>query len=127
MNLQQIIRDFWVDVAAQNADKMRIYFTDNAIINWHNSNESFHLEEYIKANCEYPGDWSVEVERLEQKENLIISVARLQIVGTDTVFRVTSFFEFRDNKIAALDEYWGDEGLAPQWRRDMQLGRKIRE
>lgn len=127
MNLKQIVQNYWVDVAEQNADNMRTYFTDNGVINWHNSNESFNLEEYIKANCEYPGEWSVKVERLEQTGDLIISVARLQLMGTDSVFRATSFIRFIEDKIVTIDEYWGDEGPAPQWRIDMQLGRKIRE
>lgn len=38
----------------------------------------FTVEEYIRANCEYPREW--------------------------------------DGKILSLDEYWEDDGAAPQWR-----------
>jgi hypothetical protein len=31
------------------------------------------------------------------------------------------------DKIVAINEYWGDDGLAPQWRRDKQIGTTIYE
>ncbi|NLM10011.1 MAG: nuclear transport factor 2 family protein, partial [Clostridiaceae bacterium] len=36
------------------------------------------------------------------------------------------FFEFKGDKISCLDEYWGDDGIAPQWRLDKQIGQPIR-
>ncbi len=32
----------------------------------------------------------------------------------------------KDGKIAQVDEYWGDDGEAPQWRQDMHIGNKIK-
>ena len=51
MNIQQ----FWSDVLAQRADEIREYFHADAFVNWHCSNEHFTVEEFIRANCEYPG------------------------------------------------------------------------
>lgn len=58
MNIQQ----FWSDVLAQRADEIREYFQADAYVNWHCSNEHFTVEEFIRANCEYPGDWDGEVQ-----------------------------------------------------------------
>jgi hypothetical protein len=37
-------------------------------------------------------------------------------------FHAASFFTLRDGLIASLDEYWGDDGPAPVWRREMGIG-----
>ena len=60
MNIQQ----FWSDVLAQRADEIREYFHADAYVNWHCSNEHFTVEEFIRANCDYPGDWDGEVEKI---------------------------------------------------------------
>lgn len=54
----------------QNADELRTFFHKNAYVNWHCSNEHFTVEEYIQANCEYPGEWCGEIERIEIIEEL---------------------------------------------------------
>ncbi len=104
---------------------MRQYFLENAYINWHNTNEHFTVEEFIRANCEYPGQWDGEIQRLEQLGELFISVVRVWDASGQS-FHVTSFLQVRDGKIAAIDEYWGDDGPAPQWRLDKRIGTKIR-
>ncbi len=52
------IAEFWKYVLEQNADKMREFFHNDSYVNWHCTNEHFNVEEYIRANCEYPGDWA---------------------------------------------------------------------
>ena len=51
------IKEFWRAVLAQDEKEIRKYFSDKAYINWHCTNEHFNLDEYIVANCEYPGEW----------------------------------------------------------------------
>lgn len=38
---------------------------------------------------------------------------------------MTSFMQLRQDRILTLDEYWGDDGEAPRWRQQMQLGRAL--
>ncbi len=38
---------------------------------------------------------------------------------------MTSFIITVDDKIAAIDEYWADDGIAPQWRLDKHIGTAI--
>ena len=54
MGIKDIVLELWKDIIEQNPKKLKRYFNSNAIINWHNTNESFTVEEYIIANCEYP-------------------------------------------------------------------------
>ena len=51
------IHKFWEVVLHQDADAIREYFYPDAYVNWHNTNEHFTVEEFIRANCEYPGEW----------------------------------------------------------------------
>jgi len=31
----------------------------------------------------------------------------------------------KGDRIKLLDEYWGDDGTAPQWRKDKHIGKSI--
>jgi hypothetical protein len=50
------VKNFLRDVVQQNSQTLYSWFLPDAKIFWHNSNEQFSVEEYIRANCEYPGD-----------------------------------------------------------------------
>ena len=121
MNIQQ----FWSDVLAQRADEIREYFHADAYVNWHCSNEHFTVEEFIRANCEYPGDWDGEVEKIVTTDDMIITATRVYPKDRSASFHVTSFIKLKDDKIVAMDEYWADDGEAPKWRQDMKIGRRM--
>lgn len=119
------IKKYWEDVLRQDAEAIRNYFAAEAYVNWHNSNEHFNVEEFIRANCEYPGDWDGAVERVEQLENLIISAVHVWSRDDRLSFHVTSFIKLKEDKIISVDEYWGEDGTAPQWRLDKHIGTAI--
>lgn len=125
MDIQKMIRDLWVQTAAQDAEGMRAFFTADAEILWHNTDERFTLEEYLTANCKYPGRWRGEVERVEQMGELVVSVARVWQADGSPSFHCTSFYRVKGEKIIRADEYWGDDGPAPEWRRELHIGRPI--
>lgn len=125
MKRKQIINNFWRDVAKQDESALRAYFFESAFIRWHCTNEHFNVDEYLIANCEYPGNWSGQVERVEEIGNLLISVTRVWLTDEKTSFHVTSFFEFNEDKIVELNEYWGDDGNPPQWRINKKIGKAI--
>lgn len=78
------------------------------------------------ANCAYPGDWDGELERICEIPQGLVTVTRVYSTDNSASFHVTSFFTLRDDKIAVLDEYWADDGAAPEWRQNMQLGKSIK-
>lgn len=119
------IYGFWRDVLAQDADKICSYFDKDAFINWHCTNEHFNVREYLIANCEYPGEWDGEVERVERISNIVITVTHVYPKDRSLSFHVTSFFQIADDRIQSLDEYWADDGVAPQWRLEKHIGRAI--
>lgn len=116
---------YWKAALQQDADRMRNFFHEDAYINWHNTNEHFTVEEFIRANCEYPGSWDGKIERLEQIGDLYITVVHVFTPDQKLSFHVTSFIQCKAGKIASIDEYWGDDGTAPQWRLDKKIGTPI--
>lgn len=117
---------YWAAVTQQNALEIKKYFAENAYIRWNNTNEQFTVDEFLIANCEYPGSWKHEIERIEGMGNLSITVVKVWRVDVSICFHVTSFFEFEQDKIKALNEYWGDDGIAPEWRLNKKIGKPIK-
>ena len=122
MNIQQ----YWAAAVAQDANRMRTFFRTDAIIRWHNTNEQFTVEEFLRANCEYPGTWYGELERAEQLHDLLISVAHIYSLEPAESHHVVCFMQLKDGRIAAMDEYWGEDGAAPQWRLEKAIGTAIK-
>lgn len=120
------IESFWKDVLEQNAEKLKGYFCENAYVNWHNTNEHFTVDEFIRANCEYPGEWAGEIERKEVIGDLIITAVHVYDRDGALSFHVTSFIRVSGGKIAAIDEYWGDDGQPPEWRIEKNIGTTIK-
>lgn len=120
------VKHYWRAALAQNAEEMRPFFREDAVIRWPNTNEQFRVEEFLRANCEYPGSWTGKIERMERIENLIITVVHVCSRDKSVSCHVTSFFQMQDDKIIMLDEYWGDDGPPPRWRQEMGLGTSIR-
>lgn len=120
------IREFWRDVLEQNKEKLQTYFYEEAIIRWHCSNELFTVQEYIQANCEYPGQWDGEIDRIEETKETIITAVNVYSTDKSDSFHVVSFLKLANGLIVELDEYWGDDGIAPEWRRKMKIGKPIK-
>ena len=120
------IKRFWADVLAQRANEIREYFHADAYVNWHCSNERFTVEEFIRANCEYPGNWDGEIEKTVESGDTIITAVGVYPKNRSASFHVTSFIKLKGDKIAAMDEYWADDGEVPKWRQDMKIGRRIK-
>jgi hypothetical protein len=118
--------DFIKAVAKQNADALCDYFTPDAIICWHDSNEQFTVDEYIRANCEYPSDWNGEVLRVEKTEDGMIVVTKM--FSDESTHLITAFVKLAKGKICRLDEYYSDYNDCediPDWRKEMKIGKPI--
>ena len=128
-DMQKRLYRFWKHIADQDAAALPDYFAPEAQIRWHNSNELFTVPEFVRANCDYPGEWHGEVEQLElwPDGQRAMTITRVWSSEEPLIFRVVSFFAFVGEKIACLDEFWADVGPAPQWRRDMNIGKPLYE
>ena len=121
------IHSYWDAVLRQDREALPGFFAPNAVINWHCSNERFTVEEFIRANCAYPGRWAGNIQRLEQMGELTICAVHVYSADGALSFHVVSFIRVKDGKINAVDEYWGDDSPAPQWRLDMGIGTIIEQ
>ena len=115
----------WTAIIEQNAQMLRSLFHQDASIHWHCSNEHFTVEEYIRANCEYPGKWRGNIERVESIGDLTILVGKILSCDTNDSLHVVSFIRVRNNKIISMDEYYGDDGPPPPWRLAKNIGTPI--
>lgn len=120
------IRNYWRDIARQDAKALKGYFNAGAYINWHCTNEHFMADEFIVATCEYPGTWDAEVERVEERDDLLVTVTRVYSASNKVSFHAISLIRINYDKIVSVDEYWAEDGVAPQWRLDKKIGKPIR-
>lgn len=125
--MEKTILEFWKNIGEQNTKALEAFFWPDAKICWHNTDEQFTVAEFIRATCEYPGRWKCDVEYYLEIEKRVITVTKVYNLTEKTSLYATSFFLINDGKIQRLDEYWGDNGVAPQWRRDLHIGTKIEE
>ncbi len=116
---------YFQDVVEQNRERLKGYFASDAKVLWHCTNECFTAEEFIRANCEYPGNWAGEIEILQQTPQGWVMAARVWEKQELTSFHVVSFFQMKGEKILRIDEYWGDDGNAPEWRKEKKIGTPI--
>lgn len=114
------------DILRQNKKELPSYFCEDAVICWHCTNEQFTVSEYVRANCDYPGDWDGQIERVERMNDTIIAVVLVYPKDRSASFHVVSFIKLRDNLICQMDEYWADDGEAPLWRQEMAIGHPFR-
>lgn len=118
------LQTYWNVTLAQQAEHMRPFFDQNASILWHNTNECFTVEEYIRANCEYPGDWQGSIISCFPIEQGFITITH--VYGEGVSFHVTSIFTCVKESILKLEEYWSEDGKAPDWRRALHIGTTIK-
>ena len=64
MDSAALAQALWADIGAQRWDALAAYFLPGALIFWHNTDECFTVEEFVRANREYPGNWRIEIERV---------------------------------------------------------------
>ena len=119
------IRALWNDIISQNKERLPLYFCENAVVRWHCNNEQFTVDEYVRANCDYPGNWCGDIERVDEYGDVIILVGKVYPPDRSASNHVVSFIRLKQGKISELDEYWSDDGDAPEWRKEMGIGKPI--
>ena len=92
------IEAFWKDIISQNREILPSYFTEDASIYWHCTNELFTVEEYIKVNCDYPGKWEGEIERLIKSGDDVILAGHVYSSDKKISCHVVSFIKLKGGK-----------------------------
>ena len=119
------LKAFWKDIISQNSERLSCYFCEDAVVRWHCTNERFTVDEYVRVNCDYPGNWCGDIERVEEYGDTIVLVGKVYPPDKSASYHVVSFIRVREGKISEMDEYWSDDGDAPEWRKEMGIGKPI--
>lgn len=85
------INEFWKAVLAQDAEKIKLFFNPNAYVNWYCTNEHFTVDEFIRANCDCPGNWDGKIEKVLTADDTIVTVSRVYPKDKYASYHVTSF------------------------------------
>lgn len=120
--IQMKIEQFFRAVVLQDRANLPGYFMPEAKVYWPCTNECFTVEEFIRANCEYPGSWDGEIERFEQLGEGYLLIGRVFAKDQSSSHHVVSLIQMQADRIARLEEYWGEDSAAPDWRLQMQVG-----
>lgn len=124
---ERLVRDLWQNMDRQDWQALSEHFIPGGEILWHDTNERFNVTDFVRANSEYPGNWRIDILRLDvSSAGGMVSVCRVSMAGGPS-FHVCSFFSFDEaaEKIRRIDEYWGEVGPAPDWRRQLGIGTPI--
>ena len=122
---EELCRRFLKAVLSQEPNKLRKLFQKNAVIEWPCTNEQFSLEEYIRANCEYPDRWDGKIISVIPSYEHTVLITRVWLKDKSASFHCVSIIRMMKNKIVSLVEYWSDDGSAQQWRKEMKIGKPI--
>jgi len=122
MDMERFAKRYWKCVADQDR-MMEKCFCEDAVIRWQTTDEEFSVTDLVEAHCQRPGRRKVVIERMHRVGETLVTVVHLWMEGTS--YYVTSFFQMSRGRIIQLDEYWGENVEAPQWRTEAQIGIRI--
>jgi hypothetical protein len=112
-----LIKAFWECINNADFDGLSKQMSDNAHIWLPNTKEVFKgKNKYIEFNKRYPGRWYVDLEKIYECGETIISVARIYTDENTLGLYVTSFFKLKDNLIEEITEYYSENDEPPKWR-----------
>lgn len=128
------VSDFFEAIINQQGNRLRSFFKQDATVIWVNTNEEFTVDEYIRANCEYPGEWKGIIEDIQcysrfDDYNRVIVIAKVWD-NKGIASRVVSFIELDDTEsehIQTMTEYWSDIGDPPKWRQALRIGKRYQD
>ena len=110
---------YWRDCIDQDEAALRTWFLPDARIAWPCTGETFTVEAFLLANCRYPGAWTGELLRTTPTPTGAVTEVRIASADGQYSCHAASFFTLSQGKIAALTEYYADDGPPPPWRTEL--------
>ncbi|WP_238883748.1 nuclear transport factor 2 family protein [Clostridium sp. YIM B02551] len=122
---ERVIRSFWECINNADFDGLSKLMNGNAYIWLPNTKEVFKgKNKYIEFNKRYPGRWYVDLEKIYECGETIITVARIFTDENTLGLYVTSFFKLKDNLIEEITEYYSENEEPPKWRVEKGLAER---
>jgi ketosteroid isomerase-like protein len=112
----EVVEELWRRIEARDWEGAAELVADDAVIEWPHSRERLHGKNYIEVNRIYPEGWSIEVLRVLELGDVVVSEVRVPHDSSE--FWVSSIFEVQDGQIVRGREYWVESPThdVPQWR-----------
>jgi ketosteroid isomerase-like protein len=111
------VRRLWERLEARDWDAVAAQIHPDAVVDWPNTGERMRgRENYLAVQREYPEGWHIEVLRLVDGGDVVVSEIRVDQAGKR--FFAVSLFELSGGQIVRAVEYWsvGEPAPAPEWR-----------
>jgi len=122
---EKLIRQFWAYFDQRKFESVRPLLHEKFELIWETTEEIFlSPDTLINVNRDYPGNWHTHLQRIEFFDKGAVSVV---FVFSDEIpdrFYTTSFYEFKDNLISKITEYWATVEKAPEWRKKYSISKK---
>jgi limonene-1,2-epoxide hydrolase len=102
---------------ARDWDAVAEQLHPDVVVDWPNTAERMRgRDNYLAVQREYPEGWHIEVLRIVDGGETVVSEVRVDHEGQR--FFAGSFFEVHDGRIVRAVEYWsdGEPSPAPGWR-----------
>jgi ketosteroid isomerase-like protein len=115
----EVVRRYWDRVEARDWDGARALLAEDVELEWRHTGERFvGADNVVGMNREYPEGWSIELRRVLDGGDVVVSEVRVPFKD-EAEFFVASFFEVSDGRIRRAIEYWIEAGHEepPGWRR----------
>ena len=122
---EEIIKKFWNLMSDGMFNEVGELMEKDANVWFPNTREVFRgRDKYITFNKMYPGRWIITIEKLLSKDDMVITVVKVEEENKSNSSYATSFFTIRDNIIDQITVYWGDNTEPPKWRIEESLSEK---
>lgn len=122
---ESIIEKFWTLMSDGKFDEVGELMEKDANVRLPNTREIFRgRDKYINFNKKYPGRWIITLDKIFSKDEIVVSVVRVESEDKSSSFYAASFFTIKDNLISEIVEYWGDNGEPSHWRIEESLSER---
>jgi ketosteroid isomerase-like protein len=112
MTGEDLVRGLWELFEARRWDDAGELLTEDFVAEWPHSRERIRgRESFIDLNRSYPEGWHITVDRVVGRG--VVVASEVTVSHGEATFRVASFFETREGRIAFERDYWVEEGLEP--------------
>lgn len=114
---EELIKRYWNLFDEGKYDVAGELIAENANIWLPNTKEVIRgRDKFIAFNKRYPGIWRIKLISILAKDDMVITVTKVESEDQQLSFHATSFFTVLNTFIQEIKEYWGENGEPPSWR-----------
>jgi len=121
IDTRNIVEMFWNYFDKQNWDNAAKLLHDDFTAYWITTNEKFSKTNFLLVNRNYPCKWNTKLKKYDEIKNGGVSIVHVYSEESKYEFYVTTYYEFENELIKRIEEYWSTVEDAPEWREEYNL------